>query len=70
MKTFEYKVEIVSRYNASNFKVETDLDLLTKLGLDRWELVSTVLMGQIIYGYFKRDTKKHLKPSDSSIQKT
>ena len=57
MKKFEYKVEIISQYNSTVYKVEHEVDILNEWGKGGWELVSTSTLGQLIYGYFKRELK-------------
>jgi len=51
---FEYKFEILTKYNNTTFNVENNIKLLSELGSQGWELVSTCLIGQIVYGYFKK----------------
>jgi hypothetical protein len=51
---FEYRFEIVTKYNNTTFNVENCDKLVKELGEQGWELVSTCLIGQIVYGYFKK----------------
>jgi len=51
---FEYKFQIVTRYNNETFQVECNQKLLDELGQQGWDLISTTLVGQIIYGFFKK----------------
>ena len=57
MKKFEYKVEIISQYNGTVYKVEHEEDILKELGEAGWELSGVATLGQLIYGYFKRELK-------------
>ena len=57
---FEYKVEIISRYDNSTYQVIHEIAALNTLGVDGWELVSSAVIGQLVYGYFKRTSQ----PSD------
>jgi len=54
---YEYRTEIISKYDSSTYQVLHLDHAMTKLGSEGWELVSTAAMGQVIYGYFKREIK-------------
>jgi len=67
---FEYKVELISvfcnceakpiPFTGNGFiaiELKTNQELLNQLSKDKWELISAVTNGSLIYGYFKRKIK-------------